>query len=89
MRLIKKLIPLAAISVIFVVFATQVQAQGQADPAVLGADKITVGLNFENLFTYTPLQHDIVAHVFTLGYATQAAGFAYFVLTSNNIAPRL
>lgn len=88
MRLIRKLIPLAVISVIFVIFTTQVQAQGQADPAVMGIDKIRTGLNFENLLTYTPLQHDIVAHVLTLGYATQAAGFAYFVLTSNNIAPR-
>lgn len=32
-------------------------------------------LNFENLFQYTPIQHDIVSHVLTLGYAAMAAGF--------------
>lgn len=87
MRLIRKLIPLAVISIVLVVLASQVQAQTPVGPGS-GTGRIPVGLNFENLFSYTPLQHGIIAHVLTLGYATQAAGFAYFVTTSNNIAPR-
>jgi len=92
MRFIKKLIPLAVISMgvsaLLFVLATQVQAQATPDNLPRSINEVTTGLNFENLVNYTPLQHDIVAHVLTLGYAAQAAGFVYFVTTSNNIAPR-
>jgi bacteriorhodopsin len=46
------------------------------------------GLNFENYLTYSPLQHDIISHVLTLGYAAQLAGLVYFLATLSNIAPR-
>jgi hypothetical protein len=31
-------------------------------------------LNFENLFSYTPMAYDMVSHVLTLGYAVMLAG---------------
>ncbi|MCU0548212.1 MAG: bacteriorhodopsin-like [Leptolyngbya sp. Prado105] len=89
MRFAKKLLPVGAavFALIFVLFTAQVYAQvpptAEAAPGL-----INTGLVFENTLTYTPIQHDIISHVLTLGYAAQAAGFVYFVLSSNNIAPR-
>lgn len=45
-------------------------------------------MSFENLFSYSPVGHDIVAHVLTLGYAVMLAALAYFVLTLRTVAPR-
>lgn len=45
-------------------------------------------LSFENLFTYSPMAHDMVAHVLTLGYAVMLAALAYFILTIRTVAPR-
>ena len=39
------------------------------------------GLNLENFLVYTPLQHDIISHLLTLGVGAMAVGFVYFVLT--------
>ena len=39
------------------------------------------GLNLENFLVYTPLQHDIISHLLTLGVAAMAVGFVYFTLT--------
>lgn len=43
--------------------------------------------NMENFLTYTPVQWAVVINVLTLGYAAMAAGFVYFILTSNRLAP--
>ncbi len=45
-------------------------------------------LTFENLFSYSPMAHDMVAHVLTLGYAVMLAALAYFILTIRTVAPR-
>lgn len=45
-------------------------------------------VTIENLFAYTPVQHDIVSHVLTLGYAAMAAGLVFFLATMKNSAPR-
>lgn len=45
-------------------------------------------MNFENEFEYTFLQHTLVGHVFTLGYAAMAGALLYFVLTSRDSLPR-
>lgn len=85
MNLPRKLIPIAGLTGVFtalIAFASRVQA------APLNPDQIVDGINFENLFTYTPIQYDIVSHVLTLGYAAQAAGLVYFLATLSNIAPR-
>ncbi|GAB4243478.1 MAG: bacteriorhodopsin-like [Elainellaceae cyanobacterium] len=82
MRLTQKLIPIAALSFLFLMSVSQVYA------APLAAGEIFDGITFENLLTYTPLQHDLVSHVLTLGYAAQAAGLVYFLATLSNIAPR-
>ncbi|PYZ97288.1 rhodopsin [Alteribacter lacisalsi] len=47
------------------------------------------GINFENLFTYTPMQHDIVSHVLTLGFVAHAAGLVYFAFAQKDIHPKL
>ena len=39
------------------------------------------GLNLENFLVYTPLQHDIISHLLTLGVGAMAVGFVYFTLT--------
>lgn len=57
---------------------------GQFDPEVT----IPQGLNLENLFIYTPLQHDIISHLLTLGVGAMATGFVYFVLTMRRSKPR-
>jgi len=82
MHLVKKLIPIAALSALLLIFISRVHA------APLDASEVVDGLNFENLFIYTPLQHDIVSHVLTLGYAAQLAGLVYFLATLSNVAPR-
>jgi bacteriorhodopsin len=50
--------------------------------------KGTNRMNIENLLTYSPIQWQIVAHILVLGYATQAAGFVYFLTTLKGVAPR-
>ena len=45
-------------------------------------------LTMENYFSYSPVAHDIVSHVLTLGYAAMAAGLVYFLATSQRAAPR-
>ncbi|WP_171051795.1 bacteriorhodopsin [Alteribacter natronophilus] len=47
------------------------------------------GLNFENMFTYTPMQHDLIAHVLTLGFVAHAAGLVYFAFAQKDIHPKL
>ena len=50
--------------------------------ALLGqAQPIPQGLNMENFLTYTPLQHDLISHLLTLGVGAMAVGFVYFVMT--------
>ncbi len=44
-------------------------------------------LNFENLFSYTPMAYDMVSHVLTLGYAVMLAALFYFILTIKTVAP--
>lgn len=89
MRFAKKLVPTMAAVFTFVCVLWVSQAYAQApQTAAVPLTRINTGLVFENTLTYTPLQHDIISHVLTLGYAAQAAGFAYFVLSSSNIAQR-
>jgi bacteriorhodopsin len=45
-------------------------------------------LNFENLFSYTPMAYDMVSHVLTLGYAVMLAALFYFILTMKTAAPK-
>jgi bacteriorhodopsin len=45
-------------------------------------------INFENLFSYSPMAYDIVAQTLTLGYAVMIAALFYFVLTIRTVAPR-
>jgi bacteriorhodopsin len=45
-------------------------------------------LNFENMFSYSPMAYDMVAHVLTLGYAVMLAALFYFVLTMKTVAPQ-
>lgn len=87
MRLLKKLLPIAAVSLFSLLFVFTAVSHAQT-PSLPGAEQYPDGLVFENLFSYSPLQHDIVSHVLTLGYAAQAAGLVYFLATLNNIAPR-
>ncbi|HYW22402.1 MAG TPA: bacteriorhodopsin [Nodularia sp. (in: cyanobacteria)] len=82
MHLIKRLIPIAGISLVILILATQVQAF-----TVFEASKFPEGINFENLFTYTPLQYAIVANFFTLGFAAPAAGLIYFLATFKKLSP--
>jgi bacteriorhodopsin len=45
-------------------------------------------ISFENLFSYTPMGYDIVAHTLTLGYAVMLAALFYFAMTIRTVAPR-
>lgn len=45
-------------------------------------------MSFENLFSYTPTQYEIVLSVFTLTAAVFAATFVYSLATASSIAPR-
>lgn len=45
-------------------------------------------LNFENLFSYSPMGYDMVSHVLTLGYAVMLAALFYFILTMKMVAPQ-
>lgn len=47
---------------------------GQAQPT-------PQGLNMENFLVYTPLQHDLISHLLTLGVGAMAVGFVYFLTT--------
>jgi bacteriorhodopsin len=42
----------------------------------------------ENLFSYTPMAYEIVAHTLTLGFGVMLAALFYFILTMRNVAPR-
>ncbi len=44
--------------------------------------------SFENLFSYSPMEYDIVSHTLTLGFAVMLAALFYFVLTIRTVAPR-
>lgn len=56
------------------------------DSSALAID-VPSGLNLENILIYTPLQHDIVSHLLTLGVGSMAVGFVYFILTRKQAAP--
>lgn len=88
MRLLKKLLPLGMASVLVAILATPVLAQIRVFPQPL-ENSVGEGIVFENLLTYSPMQHDIISHVLTLGYAAQAAGLVYFLATLSNIAPAI
>lgn len=45
-------------------------------------------VSFENLFNYSPMGYDIVAHTLTLGYAVMLAGLFYFAMTIRSVAPK-
>lgn len=45
-------------------------------------------INFENLFSYSPMAYDIVAQTLTLGYAVMLAALFYFILTIKQVAPQ-
>ncbi|MDJ0753940.1 MAG: bacteriorhodopsin [Ardenticatenaceae bacterium] len=45
-------------------------------------------ISFENLFSYSPMAYDIVAHTLTLGYAVMLAGLFYFAMTIRSVAPK-
>ena len=45
-------------------------------------------LNFENLYSYSPMAYDMVSHVLTLGYAVMLAALFYFILTMKTVAPQ-
>lgn len=45
-------------------------------------------ISFENLFSYSPMGYDIVAHILTLGYAVMLAALFYFAMTIRSVAPR-
>lgn len=51
MRLFKKLIPLAVVSIVLVAIAAPILAQAQ-NPLPPDAIKASAGINFENLLTY-------------------------------------
>jgi bacteriorhodopsin len=87
MSRVKKVLPLLVAMVLLVLVASPVFAQLQGTPYPL-ENRIAEGINFENLFAYTPIQHDVASHVLTLGYAAQAAGLVYFLASMSNVAPR-
>lgn len=62
---------------IFSLFQSSILGQIQSFPQ---------GLNLENFLVYTPLQHDLISHLLTLGVGAMAVGFVYFVLTINRSA---
>lgn len=87
MRLVKKIVPLTLTALVAAILAVPALAQSQGVDLPFNSE-VVAGTNFENLLTYSPLQHDIISHVLTLGYAAQAAGLVYFLATLSNIAPR-
>lgn len=89
MRSIKNLIPFFLVTLFVAILGNLSPAMSQTpDVGALNIDNISTGLNFENLLTYTPMQHSIVQGFLTLGYAAQAAGLVYFLSTMGSIAPR-
>ncbi|MGB3616730.1 MAG: bacteriorhodopsin, partial [Catalinimonas sp.] len=44
--------------------------------------------NMENIFSYTSVQYELIAHILVFGVGAQLAGLVYFVLTMKNTAPR-
>ncbi|MBE9076171.1 bacteriorhodopsin [Romeria aff. gracilis LEGE 07310] len=55
--------------------------------AQLGTFEIPQGLNLENILVYSPLQHDLISHLLTLGVGAMAVGFVYFLTTKRQSAP--
>ena len=47
-----------------------------------------IKVTFENLFTYAPVEYDVVFHVLTLGYAAQLGGLVFFLASKNSSAPK-
>lgn len=45
-------------------------------------------ISFENLFDYSPMGYDIIAHTLTLGYAVMLAALFYFAMTVKSVAPK-
>jgi bacteriorhodopsin len=45
-------------------------------------------MNIENIFSYSIVEYQLVAHVLVLGFAAMAGGFVYFLATHRNVAPR-
>ncbi|MEP0914941.1 hypothetical protein NDI45_29015 [Leptolyngbya sp. GB1-A1] len=82
MRLLKILLPIAALSSVLFIFVDRVLAEP------FNPNELYDGLIFENLFTYMPLQHNLISHILTLGYAAQLVGLVYFIATLSNIALR-
>lgn len=54
---------------------------------VSAVNEFPQGLNLENILLYTPLQHDLISHLLTLGVGAMAVGFVYFVITMRRSAP--
>jgi bacteriorhodopsin len=84
---LKKFLPIT-ISTVVILIVVGFAGQGLAATSGVIEERIVTGINYENLFNYSPLQYDIVANILTLGYAAQAAGLVYFLATMNNVAPR-
>ena len=45
-------------------------------------------MTMENLFMFTIMQYDIVAHTLTLGFAVMLAALFYFAMTMNQVLPK-
>ncbi|WNN90012.1 bacteriorhodopsin [Gloeocapsopsis dulcis] len=46
------------------------------------------GTIMENLLTYSPVQHQLISHLLTLGVSAMAVGFVYFITTNKQSSPR-
>jgi len=46
------------------------------------------GTIMENLLTYSPVQHQLISHLLTLGVSAMAVGFVYFITTNKRSLPR-
>jgi len=46
------------------------------------------GTIMENLLTYSPVQHQLISHLLTLGVSVMAVGFVYFITTNSRSLPR-
>lgn len=66
---------------------TSVLRVGQIPDASALTVDVPSGLNLENILIYTPLQHDIISHLLTLGVSAMAVGFVYFVISRKISAP--
>lgn len=46
------------------------------------------GTIMENLLTYSPVQHQLISHLLTLGVSAMGVGFVYFMTTTKQSSPR-